>query len=84
MTSPNLPHHLGTHQIGRGHFLCEFEDNMSKRIRTTRQARKSRAVATQRIFEAMLLRWSATQYRSSQEQAQAWLDMRAEMKRGDS
>ena len=77
MTSPNLPHHLGTHQIGRGHFLCEFEDNMSKRIRTTRQARKSRAVATQRIFEAMLLRWSATEYRSSREQAEAWVDMRA-------
>ncbi|WP_166791203.1 hypothetical protein [Cryobacterium sp. Hh7] len=54
---------------------------MSKRIRTTRQARKARAVATQRIFETTLLRWSAREYRSSQEQAQAWLDLRAEMKR---
>ena len=57
---------------------------MSKRISTTRQARKSRAVATQRIFEAMLLRWSANQYRNGQQESKAWLDLRAEMKRGES
>ncbi len=57
---------------------------MSIRIRTTRQARKARAIATQWIFEATLLRWSTRKYRNSQEQAQAWLDLRDEMKRGNS